>query len=612
MSDAEAEYVSLSACCTQVIWMRTQLLDYGYRYTKIPMYSDSKSAIAISCNPNIPCFVECKIVGQIQIDHVLSYALTTTADVPAIYLQQFWKTASKLPMKTPDNPFIAPSTIEYIQPFMKIVGSQGEVDKVNAFFTKCLAQPWQTMFKKFPSIPPRLEEDYHFIKDDIPLVGVYTTGNVIVRGMLIPDEFFTNEIRATEEYKEYMKVFIGFQSSTSPIPTPTDNDDDSDNRIEPRSQKEHPEIVVDDDKNEKEKKDDDNDDDDVNDGHTDHTLDRTQEMGSLEIRNEKIQTLIPSPHRSPMTNLSLDKNLSRELTDSISPTTATTSHDPSKSKRISNKYTHIPGALRRICMHQDIMINQTEKKFIASNATNDIIENNLLKFLVGTIMKERDTFQETVPDLISKEFVDHAPKLIEELFHTYILNNVITIHPTTSSSTHTSSSIDLQHQLYLKMKTSLQAQADDLELWEVLKCKFEKSSASFGPCRTNTFRGSDHDDHQDDDASPEGVKRAKRRRTSKSSKSARGSSSKQPAYRSETYISKRQHQQQEWDTWVEEIVSDIDKVIPEKKSPEDVKEFQDNDEHVPTIYDHERMEATLKDMMSNQFRDAEEYAYHLE
>ncbi|GJW42363.1 retrovirus-related pol polyprotein from transposon TNT 1-94 [Tanacetum coccineum] len=51
MSTAEAEYVSLSACCAQVIWMRTKLLDYGFWYNKIPMYCDSKSAIAISCNP---------------------------------------------------------------------------------------------------------------------------------------------------------------------------------------------------------------------------------------------------------------------------------------------------------------------------------------------------------------------------------------------------------------------------------------------------------------------------------------------------------------------------------------------------------------------------------
>ncbi|GJS42804.1 hypothetical protein Tco_0567847 [Tanacetum coccineum] len=47
----EAEYVSLSACCAQVLWLRTQLTDYGFHFDKIPMYCDSKAAIAISCNP---------------------------------------------------------------------------------------------------------------------------------------------------------------------------------------------------------------------------------------------------------------------------------------------------------------------------------------------------------------------------------------------------------------------------------------------------------------------------------------------------------------------------------------------------------------------------------
>nr|GEW08097.1 copia protein [Tanacetum cinerariifolium] len=51
LSTAEAEYVSLSTCCTQVLWMRTQLTDYGFHFKKILIYRDSKSAIAISCNP---------------------------------------------------------------------------------------------------------------------------------------------------------------------------------------------------------------------------------------------------------------------------------------------------------------------------------------------------------------------------------------------------------------------------------------------------------------------------------------------------------------------------------------------------------------------------------
>nr|GFA16654.1 ribonuclease H [Tanacetum cinerariifolium] len=42
---------ALSACCAQVLWMRTQLTDYGFHFDKIPMYCDSKAAIAISYNP---------------------------------------------------------------------------------------------------------------------------------------------------------------------------------------------------------------------------------------------------------------------------------------------------------------------------------------------------------------------------------------------------------------------------------------------------------------------------------------------------------------------------------------------------------------------------------
>ncbi|GJU13275.1 hypothetical protein Tco_1135671 [Tanacetum coccineum] len=37
MSSAEAEYVALSASCAQVMWMRTQLKDYSFNYTKIPL-----------------------------------------------------------------------------------------------------------------------------------------------------------------------------------------------------------------------------------------------------------------------------------------------------------------------------------------------------------------------------------------------------------------------------------------------------------------------------------------------------------------------------------------------------------------------------------------------
>nr|GEV74832.1 hypothetical protein [Tanacetum cinerariifolium] len=47
----KSEYIAVSGCCAQVLWMRTQLTVYDFFYDKVPIYFDSKSAIAISCNP---------------------------------------------------------------------------------------------------------------------------------------------------------------------------------------------------------------------------------------------------------------------------------------------------------------------------------------------------------------------------------------------------------------------------------------------------------------------------------------------------------------------------------------------------------------------------------
>nr|GEX13708.1 hypothetical protein [Tanacetum cinerariifolium] len=50
ISSTKAEYIVLSRCCAQILWMRSQLTDYGLGFNKIPMYCDNKSAIALCCN----------------------------------------------------------------------------------------------------------------------------------------------------------------------------------------------------------------------------------------------------------------------------------------------------------------------------------------------------------------------------------------------------------------------------------------------------------------------------------------------------------------------------------------------------------------------------------
>nr|GFA43210.1 uncharacterized mitochondrial protein AtMg00810-like [Tanacetum cinerariifolium] len=47
ISSTEVEYIGLSGCYAQILWMRLQLSDYGLGFNKIPMYCDNKSAIAL-------------------------------------------------------------------------------------------------------------------------------------------------------------------------------------------------------------------------------------------------------------------------------------------------------------------------------------------------------------------------------------------------------------------------------------------------------------------------------------------------------------------------------------------------------------------------------------
>ncbi|GKF19874.1 hypothetical protein Tco_0068512, partial [Tanacetum coccineum] len=173
--------------------------------------------------------------------------------------------------------------------------------------------------------------------------------------------------------------------------------------------------------------------------------------------------------------------------------------------------------------------------------------------------EDHDAFRSKVPDLVFQDFNAQAPKIIEALFKNHIKSNVIKVHPTITTSTETTSSADLQQQLYFKMKRSLQDQANDPAFWEVLKRKFKNSSTSITSCRDDDIHSQRHDDHQEDDAPLEWEKRVKRHKISKFSKSVRGSSSKHSAKDSTNYVSKQQ-QEEEWDARVEEIVIDEDDV----------------------------------------------------
>ncbi|GJW11248.1 hypothetical protein Tco_1577075 [Tanacetum coccineum] len=227
MSTVEAEYVSLSACCAQVIWMRTQLLDYGFRYTKIPIYFNSQSAIAISCNP-----VQHSRIKHVNIRYHFIKELVEKGTIELYFVGTKYQLADLFTKALPKERFeylvhrtgmrcMTPTELERLANIPHGSTSNSRCSACSRYHTIRRFNNY-VMLQRIPCSPEckivgqkLLDHPLSYALtattgvpvDDTPLVSVYTTRNVLVRGILIPAEFFTKEIRATDDFKEYKTVF---------------------------------------------------------------------------------------------------------------------------------------------------------------------------------------------------------------------------------------------------------------------------------------------------------------------------------------------------------------------------------------------------------------------
>jgi len=64
LSTTEAEYIGVGHSCAQSIWLKHQLMDYGVKLEKVPLYCDNTSAINLTKNP-----IQHSITKQIEIRH---------------------------------------------------------------------------------------------------------------------------------------------------------------------------------------------------------------------------------------------------------------------------------------------------------------------------------------------------------------------------------------------------------------------------------------------------------------------------------------------------------------------------------------------------------------
>nr|GEW73488.1 uncharacterized mitochondrial protein AtMg00810-like [Tanacetum cinerariifolium] len=193
ISSTEAEYITLSGCCAQILWMRSQLSDYGLGFNKIPMYCDNKSDISLCSN---------------NVQH--SRTMDTTIDQQVARDEALVPHAKRL--RIGRSNFCLLSDIKSKEPTLQLVY---DVMRLTPFFKAFLVTAyvleiyvqefWATATKSNEMYYPRFTKViiHHFMSKDpsIPRRNKF--------GALLPIELTNEDIRNSNAYKEYYAVATG-------------------------------------------------------------------------------------------------------------------------------------------------------------------------------------------------------------------------------------------------------------------------------------------------------------------------------------------------------------------------------------------------------------------
>ncbi|GKD48067.1 hypothetical protein Tco_1277043 [Tanacetum coccineum] len=199
ISTIEAKYISISGCGAQILWMRSQLIDYGFVFNKIPLYCDNRSAIALCCNN-----VQHSRSKYIDIRH---HFIREQVEKGVV---EFIKGANEL---------LLVKRSKSIQTFLTdwknlATASRGKKKTAlllipNVKFTKLIIHHLRTKH----NIHPRTGSPLHYSHDENVLNTlrfVRKDGREIF-GMPIPDALLTDEIKGAPYYNDYQEHVAKYQ-----------------------------------------------------------------------------------------------------------------------------------------------------------------------------------------------------------------------------------------------------------------------------------------------------------------------------------------------------------------------------------------------------------------
>ncbi|GJS25200.1 hypothetical protein Tco_0453832 [Tanacetum coccineum] len=349
-----------------------------------------------------------------------------------------------------------------------------------------------------------------------------------------------------------------------------------DTRLEPRSDKESPEVEITVDvqpvninKEEEESAED------------DYKLKRREKGKHVE---ESRHTPSPTTIRSPRTHstlISSDTEKLQELTETDSKPSSST---PSSFSLKSN----ITATNRLLSFY---LFKHLKTRFMPRKKFN-VLAQHL-----------QEIMEVSLPTMINDAISNHIPSQVDSSVRNYMSGHILHVHPTQATPT---SVQEQQQQLYLTMRDNPQLQQDDLLIWLAFKYKFERLHVATTPCIPSAVRPRDQDDPHDN-AHPEGENSAKRQKTSEHRTFVFRESSSGQDFESESGPSTSGNQEQldDFDFWTDSYATDDDEIPNEKVSQELV------DEMAHTV-DEAKLRKVVVEMLRQRCTLRDEHQYHID
>ncbi|GJS53246.1 retrovirus-related pol polyprotein from transposon TNT 1-94 [Tanacetum coccineum] len=340
-------------------------------------------------------------------------------------------------------------------------------------FTKIIISHYMT---SFPKISRCAQDRYHSLKDDDIMKNIFNLGRYKDKvGMQIPDWMILEEMKHTEHYRMYAEVFeldvpltqsqpTESTQGTHRTPSAPRNDEPKipGTRLEPRSDKESPEVEI------------------TKDKEVEITNDKEVRMEKRKIVEESRSTPFPTPIRSPMIHTDLVSSDTEKLQDLTVTDTTPSSRSPSTNLSKTNillslfkatpaRFKQYKNFFQGLQGRYTYLFEHLKARFLSRKSFDTLADHlqetkeEMERMIAKAIFQEHGNIQAEISSQIQKTIDNHIPSQVD---------------------------------------ASLQQQ--DIAIWLALQMKSESLQVPQTTCRSSAIRPRDQDDPHDD-AHPEGI-----------------------------------------------------------------------------------------------------------